>query len=1074
MPPVFLKGECKALKRIISILLLTVTLLSAFSVAAFAGDDNATGGDGTTHSATEGYGWYNSSQYLYKVTLYVGKKDTASKQSSLANDFYRVGTVIVKKTGWNVSSSVMFGSGTKMDYYSGAQMERLQSPYIISDANCPRIPIVCKGGDIDTVKQYFGSTGTMTTLLNGIAAKEGNTAYGLLKNKTFTINGTTKSGWSEADLMPNGMTNKVPWVIIYEPIMILHLKDKKTMVAFTATEYAIAQENGWYDWKYSKGEGQNVAILPERHLPSSIQLEESWFGYPVYPTRNDSYKWSYEETVKGGGWGMRWLGPSITNGIDFSVDILEYDPSPLVGKSVKHKIRWYNNKSIEQTVLCEIYSGDYLVTSYNLTIPGNSYVTKNTSLIYNAAGIHRMIAKINYAYRDAETNPNNNTDTVVVIPRSSDDPEIDYGCYFNGVETPEPNGYGQVVVCWNNYSEDYGTVLCELYRDDVLIWSDSKSFDSYESIEETYSVYYPGTDERTLTAKINYEYKDDETDPTDNMRQKKVKPVPPLDSTYDFSVSGISVSPVSIYDGESATVSFVSDNWNKDLSYESVLVELLLDGEVVKSERVNFTPYGRNSHTYTIPFSGSGVRTVAARINWENRYSEDNRTNNYTVTTATVMKYYEFSVSDLEVTPLEVNKNETVNISFRTDNRDSRNSYENIPVQILYNDKVVYTSYENYEPGGYKLHNITLNVGDTVGSNELFVRINWAKHLEEININNNETDTAVITVLDPIDLWLEAVTPNSDYRAGVQVITSYIMHNDSGTDILPSDDNTVSFEAYYYNGSNKVSIKKLTWNNAVIPAYDTNLVYFKWKVPAGIAGSKVYAEATVNSGRTVSEITFENNDAKVIQTVAAKPFSAAPDTRYEREKPAGFSVPVTPSEYSDTMTWSMWIYENDAFKKVNYGVQIADVIKPSITPDPGSHSEKDTSGIWIMKSGYGFSLSFFPALSPVGSGYDNPPSGATTSVQSAYATFPEFGYLKEVNKYRTLELFGGAFQFGRNGAADNYERLHFTPLWYPDGAYKVTVTVYDFWTPAGMATARVISKGITISGSAYDDWSLGH
>lgn len=77
-------------------------MLSAFSflsIPVFAGDNNATGGDGDTHPAAQGYGWYNSSQYLYKVTLYVGKSESASKQSSLANDFYCVGTVILKKTG---------------------------------------------------------------------------------------------------------------------------------------------------------------------------------------------------------------------------------------------------------------------------------------------------------------------------------------------------------------------------------------------------------------------------------------------------------------------------------------------------------------------------------------------------------------------------------------------------------------------------------------------------------------------------------------------------------------------------------------------------------------------------------------------------------------------------------------------------------------------------------------------------------------------------------------------------------------------------------------------------------------
>ena len=48
-------------------MLLAVMLLSAFSIPAFAGDDNATGGDGSTHPAAEGFGWYNSYQYLYKV-----------------------------------------------------------------------------------------------------------------------------------------------------------------------------------------------------------------------------------------------------------------------------------------------------------------------------------------------------------------------------------------------------------------------------------------------------------------------------------------------------------------------------------------------------------------------------------------------------------------------------------------------------------------------------------------------------------------------------------------------------------------------------------------------------------------------------------------------------------------------------------------------------------------------------------------------------------------------------------------------------------------------------------------------
>jgi hypothetical protein len=149
------------------------TLLSAFSITAFA-DDNAQSGTGDTHGAASGYAWYNTYQYLWKVTLYVGKSDQASKSSNLQNDFHRIGTVVMKKTGWNVSSSVKFGSGTKVDYYSGAAMTMDTSPKIISDANCPKVPIVCDG-DIGTVKAYFGSTGTVTTILNAIAEDKGTT-----------------------------------------------------------------------------------------------------------------------------------------------------------------------------------------------------------------------------------------------------------------------------------------------------------------------------------------------------------------------------------------------------------------------------------------------------------------------------------------------------------------------------------------------------------------------------------------------------------------------------------------------------------------------------------------------------------------------------------------------------------------------------------------------------------------------------------------------------------------------------------------------------------------------------------
>ena len=1061
------------MKRIIAFILLTVTVLSAFSflsIPVFAGDNNATGGDGDTHPAAQGYGWYNSSQYLYKVTLYVGKSESASKQSSLTDGFYCVGTVILKKTGWEVKSKTVFGDKTKVEYYSGASMTRMQNPYIISDSGCPKIPIACDG-DIDEVKAYFGSTGTMNTLLNAIASQNGTTPYGLLKNKTFTIDGRTKSGWSEEQLLPNGTTNRVPWVIIYEPMVVMHLKDKTSLVAFTSTEFAISQENGWYDWHKSGGKGQWVDNLTEKHLPSSIQLEESWFGYPVFPIRSDSYKWPYEEIVQGGGWGMRWLGANAGNGIDLSVEFVDYDPNPVVETRVHHKIKWCNNKSTEQSVLCEIYSGTYLVTSYTLTIPGNSYILKDTVLTYHSTKTHRMIARINYDNRESETNPNNNSATVSVTPKSAAVPAIDYGCYFGGVETPEPNNYGLVEVTWKNYKDDAGTVLCELYREDTLIWSQSMYLEGREAVKETYSVYYPGASTQTLVALINYANRNSETDPNDNYADTVVTPVSRVDTTYDLSVSDVTVTPSSVYEGNAVRITFRSDNWNQDLSYEDILVELLIDGEVVETEYVDFAPYGGNTHSYLVSLYGAGTKTVAARINWEHRYEEDNSTNNYASTTAEVTSYYEFSIGNLSVTPSVASINGEVTVSFRTETWDEVNSYQNIPVQILYNGRVVFTSYQNYTPYTVRQHSYTLNVGDTVGPNQIYARINWQDHLNEANPNNNMTDTLVVTVNDTADLWIESVNPNADYRAGTQVVTSYIMHNGSSKDVRPSDNNTVFFEAYYYDGETKVGIDSQTWQKAVIPAKDENLVYFKWTVPDDIAGKTIYAEATVNASCTISEETFSNNTGRVVRTVASRLYSSTPDTRYEREKPSGFSAPSAPYTFSNQKTWSLWVYESGSFVKKNYGVQIS-AFTPTITPDQNSPSSvKGSDGIWTMKSGYGVTISYYPMASSVG-GYTMAPSTAYTWIQTAYATFPEYKYQTIEGRYRTLEKVGSTFQFEENPNADHDGRVHFTPLWYPDGIYRIAVTALDFWTPAGMATARG-SGYVKISGSAYGDWFLG-
>ena len=77
-------------------------------------------------------------------------------------------------------------------------------------------------------------------------------------------------------------------------------------------------------------------------------------------------------------------------------------------------------------------------------------------------------------------------------------------------------------------------------------------------------------------------------------------------------------------------------------------------------------------------------------------------------------------------------------------------------------------------------------------------------------------------------------------------------------------------------------------------------------------------------------------------------------------------------------------------------------------------------------------MSYNPTITTV-SGYNNPGSSAYTSVQSVYATFPEFNYATTSGNCRTLQYVNGKWQFVQNSNAADNGRIHFIPVWFADG-----------------------------------------
>lgn len=121
----------------------------------------------------------------------------------------------------------------------------------------------------------------------------------------------------------------------------------------------------------------------------------------------------------------------------------------------------------------------------------------------------------------------------------------------------------------------------------------------------------------------------------------------------------------------------------------------------------------------------------------------------------------------------------------------------------------------------------------------------------------------------------------------------------------------------------------------------------------------------------------------------------------------------------------------------------------------------------LMKSGYGMKISINSQLST------NAPLSHDTAPQTAATYFPEFLYK---TYWRHLDCTpndtAAIFQFKNNIYSTYNDRVHFTPLWYPDGTYTAYTYLEDAWTPAGMLSAN-LNDYVKIKGSCYDDWHIG-
>ena len=433
---------------------------------------------------------------------------------------------------------------------------------------------------------------------------------------------------------------------------------------------------------------------------------------------------------------------------------------------------------------------------------------------------------------------------------------------------------------------------------------------------------------------------------------------------------------------------------------------------------------------------------------------------------------YEFSISDLRVsTPTELFPNTVIPVEVRTDSWDRNDPYNDIPVQLYYDGKLLSTQYIDFSAYGVAYVNFNLNVGSSTGAHTIEVRINWSNKGVETNPNNNSVSTTINIISDSYGFAIEALTGSARYKEGTDVMTSYIVYNNSQRMVLPEANATANFTAYYYNGTSKVTLTNQSWSGVVIPAEESNLVYFKWSVPDNLEGKTVYCECSINLDGKLKEGNTSDNKATLTTVIADRGYSQTVNPEYSDEAPNGYYSTSAPTVKNGSASWTVWEYQNGAFVQVKYGIKIS-TTNPSIRPGVTCETAFYSNGSWTMKSGYGISMTYSPYITSL-SGSTMPSTAAYTGIQTVYATFPENIYSSSMNKYRSLEYYDSYWRVVKNNGADGLERLHYIPVWVEDGSYQVSVTVTDVWTPAGLITSVRNSNTIIIDGNIFDDYYIG-
>lgn len=310
------------------------------------------------------------------------------------------------------------------------------------------------------------------------------------------------------------------------------------------------------------------------------------------------------------------------------------------------------------------------------------------------------------------------------------------------------------------------------------------------------------------------------------------------------------------------------------------------------------------------------------------------------------------------------------------------------------------------------------------------------------------------------------------YRSNTDVITSVRLS--TSIQITPDAPASVTFT---------IMGSSYTVTNIVIPEGESQLAWVKWRTPS--TPQTVSIQVSSSDGRlsenliTASIVDLDKNPPPDPKATDRNPgYKPSPIPSYSGKISASWGV--WSAHWHENWVWIPnweWVdgsngkgrwrdrgyWEDQGWWEYNWTAYRASLTaSQSITPDPKSPTRSSSP----MKSGYGIEFSTLTTLS------SNAPNSHITGAQVAISYFPEFAY-QRYWRFHDIKTSGynASFWLKPNEFSTYNSRVHFTPIWFPDGPYTPITRVLDAWTPEGMLTLQ-LQDTITISGNLFSDWHI--